>query len=132
MISNKKLGNAFETELCEIFFQNGYWTHNMAQNASGQPADIIAVKNGKAILIDCKVCSDNKFHLSRVEDNQNLSMDFWRDCGNGEGWFALKTAEGTFMLSHTSAKRLAQTKTVINITEIKKWACPLEGWLNAK
>lgn len=56
-MSNKKIGNGFEAEFCEKLFQNGYWVHNLAQNAAGQPADVVAVKNGVPYLIDCKVCS---------------------------------------------------------------------------
>ena len=55
VMSNKKLGNSFEAELCEILSQHGFWAHNLAQNAAGQPADVIAVKDGEAFLIDCKV-----------------------------------------------------------------------------
>ena len=27
MPSNKKIGNDFETVLCEILFENGFWAH---------------------------------------------------------------------------------------------------------
>ena len=93
MASNKKLGNDFETALCEALSQRGYWAHNLAQNQAGQPADVIAVKNSHAYLIDCKVCSSNGFPLSRVEENQDLAMQLWKYCGNGEGWFALKLGD---------------------------------------
>ena len=53
MATNRKIGNTFETEFCELLFQRGFWCHNMAQNAAGQPADVIAVKNKTAYLIDC-------------------------------------------------------------------------------
>ena len=81
MSSNKKLGNGFETEFCEILSAHGFWVHNMAQNQAGQPADVIAVKSGHAYLIDCKVCSSKSFPLSRVEENQELSMELWKSCG---------------------------------------------------
>ena len=42
--SNKKLGNTFENEFCEMMFMRNFWVHNLAQNKSGQPADVIAVK----------------------------------------------------------------------------------------
>ena len=29
-VINKKLGNDFEQELCEIFADAGYWVHNFA------------------------------------------------------------------------------------------------------
>lgn len=56
---NKIAGNRFEAELCGILAEHGFWAHNMAQNQAGQPADIIAVKDGWAVLIDCKLCSGN-------------------------------------------------------------------------
>ena len=42
--NNKKLGNTFENEFCEMMFMLNFWVHNLAQNKSGQPADVIAVK----------------------------------------------------------------------------------------
>ena len=97
-MSNKKLGNDFESEFCETLADEGFWTHNMAQNAAGQPADVIAVKDGEAYLIDCKVCSRNRFQFDRIEDNQRFSMELWRECGNGEGWFALQFASQVYMV----------------------------------
>jgi Holliday junction resolvase len=85
MKTNKKLGNDFEAEFCEILFENGFWAHNMAQNAAGQPADVIAVRNEKSYIIDCKVCSNGRFPLSRIEDNQHLSMKLWEESGNHTG-----------------------------------------------
>ena len=77
-MSNKKIGNGFEAEFCEKMFQNGYWVHNLSQNAAGQPADVVAVKNGVPYLIDCKVCSGKVFSVSRIEDNQRMAMTLWR------------------------------------------------------
>ena len=58
--SNKKNGNHFEEEFCELLALHGFWAHNMAQNQVGQPADVIAVKNGIPVLIDCKVERQDK------------------------------------------------------------------------
>lgn len=97
-MSNKKIGNGFEAEFCEKLFQNGYWVHNLAQNAAGQPADVVAVKNGVPYLIDCKVCSGKVFSVSRIEDNQRMAMTLWRECLNGEGWFAVKFGKNIYMV----------------------------------
>ena len=70
MKSNRAVGNAFEQELCELLFGYGFWAHNLKQDNAGQPADVIAVKNKVAYLIDCKDCSAKGFDLRRVEDNQ--------------------------------------------------------------
>lgn len=129
-MSNKKLGNSFEAELCEILSEHGFWCHNLAQNSSGQPADVIAARNGKAYLIDCKVCSTAKgFALSRVEENQYLSMSLWEDCGNGQGWFAMKLPNGTiFMVPNIVVKAwsfdhsyMSAPDIFVNGKSIEKW-----------
>ena len=35
--NNKKNGNHFEEEFCELLALHGFWAHNMAQNQVGQP-----------------------------------------------------------------------------------------------
>ena len=129
MVTNKKIGNTFEAEFCETLCQYGFWAHNMAQNAAGQPADVIAVKDKTAYLIDCKVCTNNEFPLSRIEENQHLAMEFWKMCGNGEGWFALKVEDEIIMIPHYTMKALSYEKSVLNLTDIQEYGAKLERWL---
>lgn len=103
-MTNKKLGNDFESFFCDKLFRNGFWVHNIAQNQAGQPADVIAVKNGEAYLIDCKVCSGKGFTFSRIEENQDSAMRLWAANGNGSGWFALLFANEIYMVSHTDLR----------------------------
>lgn len=131
-MNNKRLGNSFEAEFCEILFENGFWTHNLAQNASGQPADVIAARNGKTYLIDCKVCSNRGFALSRMEENQDLSMELWKACGNGEGWFAVLIGEQIAMIPHFTVKALRNQQSYMNEMEIREYGTPLEKWLKKK
>lgn len=131
-MNNKKIGNDFESDFCEILFENGFWVHNMAQNASGQPADVIAARNGKTYLIDCKVCSVRGFALNRMEDNQDLSMELWKSCGNGEGWFAVLIGEQIAMIPHFTIKALRNQQSYMNELEIKEYGTPLEKWLKKK
>ena len=130
-MSNKKSGNQFETELCELLSAYGFWCHNMAQNSAGQPADVIAVRNGKAYLIDCKVCSTDKgFALSRMEENQDLAMKLWNECGNGQGWFAMKLPnDEIFMVPHFLIKALRHVQSHISPAEIFEIGKPLEKWV---
>ena len=128
-MSNKKLGNSFETELCEILSDHGFWSHNMAQNAAGQPADIIAVKDGEAFLIDCKVCSQGKFLYSRIEENQDLAMKLWHGCGNGYGWFALKFDAGTYMVDRESIKDCSTYYHAMTPELAGTYGYSLEEWL---
>lgn len=127
MDTNKSLGNSFESKFCDLLFQEGYWVHNLAQNQSGQPADVIAVKNSIGYLIDCKVCSNGKFPFSRVEENQDLSMTLWEMCGNGQGWFALLLEDEVFMIPHAVINRYREKQAGFNEREIRD-GIPFYQW----
>lgn len=128
-MTNKKLGNDFEAAFCEILFEEGYWVHNLAQNASGQPADVIAVRNGKAHLIDCKVCSNGSFPLSRIEENQHLSMSFWLECGNLEAWFAFKIDDEIFLIAYPVLRELKGRLSYLNREIIEGYGLSIERWV---
>lgn len=128
-MTNKKLGNDFEQELCGILSENGFWVHNFTQNQAGQPADIIAVRDGIATLIDAKVCSNNKFKLERIEENQNLSMKLWKECGNGSAWFALKIDTGIYMISREALSLMSGFGKSLTKTGIEKIGIPLKEWV---
>lgn len=131
--TNKKVGNHFETDLCEVLFAHGFWAHNMAQNKDGQPADLIAAKDGRAYLIDCKVCSGKRgFSLNRIEDNQELSMNLWSERGNGSGWFAIRIeGDEIYMISHTVLTACAKVKKISTLpfASIRELGIPLERWI---
>lgn len=131
-MTNKKIGNDFESDFCEILFEQGFWVHNFTQNQDGQPADVIAVRNGKTYLIDCKVCSVRGFALSRMEENQDLSMELWKSTGNGEGWFAVLIGEQIVMIPHFTVKALRATQSYMNELELREYGTPLEKWLKKK
>ena len=97
-MSNRKDGTDFERELCEKLSKFGFWVYRCPQSADGQPADIIAARNGKTYLIDAKVCKNDTFPLSRIEENQRLAMEYFFECGNNVGWFAMKTSKDIFMI----------------------------------
>ena len=129
-MSNKKLGNDFESQFCEILSQEGYWCHLFAQNSAGQPADVIAVRNGKAYLIDCKVCINDTFPFSRIESNQHTAMTLWKQSGNGYGWFALELSnKDIYMIDHDLMIALSLTQSSIGEDLITHYGLPLGMWL---
>lgn len=115
--TNRKDGLQFESELCEKLAGYGWWAHNAAQTAAGQPADIIAVRCNHAVLIDCKVCSGDKFQMSRVEPNQESAMGLWTERGNDFAYFALKYSDNIYMMHYFDYERLKK-ENVKAITEI--------------
>ena len=129
-IDNRTLGVRFETELCELLAQHGWWAHDMAQNQTGQPADVIAVKNDTAVLIDCKVCSDNRFPLSRIECNQEGAMTLWEIRGNTECYFAMKLSDGAIYMVHFDelCERHLYSQGTITRADFEKYRT-LEQWI---
>jgi Holliday junction resolvase len=129
-MTNKTIGNSFEQELCEKLSEYGFWCHNLAMNKAGQPADVVAVRNEQAYLIDAKVCSSRGFAMSRVEENQELAMEIWSKCGNGRGWFAIKVPTNEiYMISHFTMKALRNSQTTLSFEEIYTLGKPLEKWV---
>lgn len=115
--NNKKNGNHFEEEFCELLALHGFWAHNMAQNQVGQPADVIAVKNGIPVLIDCKECETNRFSLSRIEGNQEGAMTLWEQTGNEHCYFAMKLKDGRIYMVSFDELMLRQLYSEGTITE---------------
>ena len=131
MASNKKLGSDFEGRFAQELFKMGFWVHLLTQNSAGQPADLIASKDGKAALIDCKVCEKGHFRLDRVEDNQIQAMSLWEECKNGPGWFALELPIGQVrMFSLQQLKDLSCLHTIIPREKILQ-GMTVEEWVKA-
>lgn len=129
--TNKKLGNDFENAFCVILYDAGFWVHRLNQNASGQPTDIIAVRDKRAFLIDCKVCSSDGFKFSRVEDNQRLSMKLWESRGNAQGWFAIKTCnDEIFMVPFVHIERAEKSSSKMSNKDLYDSELTLHEWLN--
>lgn len=130
--SNRELGTNFERDLAETLHDMGFWVHLMKQNAAGQPADIIAVKKNRAVLIDAKVCSDYVFRTSRIEANQLGSMSAWEDAGNREWWFALLfPTHDVYMIPGATAARwemLYSTSSNIYWRDVEGKFMTLKEW----
>ena len=130
MKSNRAVGNAFEQELCDLLYAYGFWAHNLKQDNSGQPADVIAVRNKIAYLIDCKDCSAKGFDLRRVEENQITAMQLWDECGNGQGWFAIKVPTGDiYMLPLFVVMAYRGKQSSLSYAEIHEIGKSLDVWV---
>ena len=128
-MNNKQAGNNFEREFCEQLARDKFWVHFMGGSKNGQPADIIAVRNEHAYLIDAKDCQNDRFVLSRIENNQDMAMRYWEMCGNNQGIFALNTSKGVYMLRYGVAQvlEIAGIKS-LNMQSIEKYCTPYAEW----
>lgn len=132
-MNNKQAGNKFEREFCEQLARDKFWAHFMGGSKNGQPADIIAVRNEHAYLIDAKDCQNDRFVLSRIENNQDMAMRYWEMCGNNQGLFALNTSKGVYMLRYgvVEVLEIAGIKS-LNMQAIEQYCTPYEEWRLAR
>ena len=126
-MNNKRAGTRLERTFCQQLAKDGFWVY--FTNGNKQPADIIAVRDLNAYLIDVKNCKNDRFVFSRIEDNQRSSMQRFDECGNNKGLFALNTSKGIFMLRYDIVQYLeAKKKKSINIEDIKMYCILYEVW----
>ena len=126
-MNNKRAGTRLERAFCQQLAKDGFWVY--FTNGNKQPADIIAVRDLNAYLIDVKNCKNDRFVFSRIEDNQRSSMQRFDECGNNKGLFALNTSKGIFMLRYDIVQYLeAKKKKSINIEDIKMYCILYEVW----
>lgn len=117
-MNNKKLGSKFEKEFCALLASHGYWVHFISPDARGaQPFDVIAVKAGQALAIDCKTSAVKRFPFSRLEDNQIAAFERWLRCGNEEPMIAVKYREKIYIIKYLLLKQ----KQYIDLEEEYLW-----------
>ena len=121
-LSNKKLGNNFENELVKWLADKGCWAHKLAPNRAGaQPFDIIAARSCWAWAIDCKVCSNGEFDLTRVEENQKAAMEKWKEDTSFSAYFALKLPSGkVHWLIYGAFKALCKEHSKLTTRQIEE------------
>lgn len=105
-MNNKRLGTAFEHEVCDILASLGWWVHFITPDARGaQPFDIIAVKCGSAMAIDCKTCASDRISINRLEDNQIMAFERWLSCGNEMPRVMIKHNGEVYCVSYDALKK---------------------------
>ena len=99
-MSNKASGTKYENKIAQKLHRQGWWVHNLQAKAGGQPADLVAIKRGVALLIDCKECKDDVFKFSRVEPNQQYAMEQWLRSGNECPLFVLGFSNDDYVIPY--------------------------------
>lgn len=128
-MNNKRSGNSFEKDFCLLAAKNGFWAHKMQDNKNGQPADVIMSKSNEPVLVDCKVCENNIFPLSRMEENQINAMTLWNLKGNKHSYFALLIDKKVRMISFTKLMELKQLGIKqLNENDIYSYSFEFEDW----
>ena len=110
-MNNKKLGTKFERKICHMLNRDGWWVHFIEPKQSGaQPFDIIAVRLGRAIAIDCKTCVSARFSIDRLEDNQIFAFEKWIACGNDDPYIMVEHGEDVYVIPYAYLKENKSVK----------------------
>lgn len=128
-MSNKKNGTVFERNFAELLSGEGFWAHCLKDNANGQPFDVIAARNGRTYVFDCKDCATERFVLSRIEDNQHNAMNLWSETGNQPGLLAIKFSGRIYLMPLKMLEILEEngTKSITEI-EARRYGRTFEQW----
>lgn len=94
--NNKKLGNNAELALCAKLSANGWWVHRIAYDNGGQPFDIVASKDEKAMFVDVKHCVTKRFPMQSIRPNQLTAMELLKSCGTQDLVGFMVVHSGTF------------------------------------
>lgn len=120
-MNNKQIGTQFERSVCNLLADEGYWVHFIVPDARGaQPFDIIAVRDGFAIAIDCKTCVADVFNISRLEDNQIMAFEKWLRCGNSCPRIAILHQDKIYFLNYIVLKEKLKVNIKNELTEYRK------------
>ena len=132
-MGNKKRGTDFEREFSELLSGEGFWAHRLKDNENGQPFDVIAAKDGKTYVFDCKDCQTGRFMLDRMEENQRNAMRLWAATGNQPGLFAIRFGGRVYLVPHRMLEILEENGTK-SITEegARKYGRTFGQWCHSQ
>lgn len=118
-MNNKMLGIQFEREMVQKLKEYGWFVHFLSPDRSGaQPFDIIALKAGRALAIDCKTSARSIFYFERLEYNQVCAFERWIEIVQEEPWVAVKYQNEIYMVSYSMLKK----KRKVDLNEIDSWS----------
>lgn len=130
-MSNKRVGTDFEREFAGMLSGYGFWVHRLQDNYNGQPFDVIAARDGEALVFDCKDCQTGYFKVSRIEENQKQAMKLWEECGNHEGLFAIRFPDLEIWILSYSITKLLDRERIKSLSAevIGKYAMNFQEWM---
>lgn len=101
-MNNKKRGNDFESRFCEAIAKKWRcWVHFIEPKKDGsQPFDVIAIKDGKPMVFDCKTSAKKVFPISRLEYNQLNAFEMVKRCGCKHIYVAVEYKEEIYVIPY--------------------------------
>ena len=121
-MNNKKIGNEFEEEFCEMLRKRGFWVHFIVPDKRGaQPFDVLAVRRNIPYAFDCKTSSKKYFKMNRLEDNQIMAFEKWLSVGNGTPFIAVKYKEEVYLIPYVEFRDVHDGKVDLEKSAVYRW-----------
>lgn len=114
-IKQYRVGKKWEEKVMGYYADRGYSTFKMATEIEGTVFDIIALKNNKAVCIECKHIKGDKLYYksSGLEHKRDELDNFYRN-GNGVIIYVNSDKDGIFMIDWLAAKSIFINKGYVD------------------
>lgn len=108
------VGKKWEDDVMSYYSSKGYSTFKLATELEGTVFDIIAIKNNKAVCIECKhTTSDKLYYKSSGLEHKRDDLDNFYVNGNAVIVFVKSDKTGTFIIDWLEAKKIFKKKGYI-------------------
>lgn len=113
-IKQYRVGKSWEDEVLEYYNDKGYSTFKVSTDLEGTVFDIIALKNNRAVCIECKHTTTEKlYYKASGLEHKRDDLDNFYTKGNGVIIFVKSDKTGTFIIDWLEAKKIFKEKGYI-------------------
>ena len=130
MLKQYSVGKQWEDEVMEYYNKKGYFTYKMPTMNSGTVFDVLVLKGGSALCIECKHIDNDKLYYqgSGILKKRDELDHFVRTTNNNIYIYVKSDKTGTWWTTWVEAKPIFEEKGYITIDDCFK--CNLENNLD--
>lgn len=131
MLKQYTLGNSWEQEILNYYNKKGYFTYKIPTMNNGTVFDILIIRGGSAMCIECKHIDSDKLYYkgSGILKKRDELDHFVKTTNNNVYIFVKSEKTGTWWTTWVKAKPIFEEKGYITIDDCFK--CDLENNLDS-
>ena len=121
-IKQYKVGKSWEEEIINYYNKKGYFTYKIPTVNEGTVFDIIVLKNGAALCIECKHITGNKLHYkgSGLLKKTDEIEHFIKTTGNNIYIYVKSDIEGCFWTTWARSSELLKEQGYLSTKDMFK------------
>lgn len=130
MLKQYSVGKKWEEEILEYYNKKGYFTYKIPTMNNGTVFDIIVVKNGGALMIECKHTDNERLYYagSGIVKKRDELDHFVNTTGNNVYIYVKSEKTGTWWTTWVRAKEIFEKKGYIEKEDC--FSCNLDNYPN--